>query len=383
MKSPSSKSRIEELANKIKLGIITPAEQVEFDEWYRKQSKKSFYVPESSANSEIELKNRIYGRIENELEFKHKIEPTLILRRLAVAASILLIISIGLYITVRRNDISKPAIVKNSIPNFKPGQSKAILTLSSGKKIVLDDVSQGKLAAEGNSIINKTNGKGIIYANSHSYHTSQLLVNTMTTPRGGEYQLTLSDGTKVWLNAASSITYPASFVGKYRDVSVSGEAYFEVAHDRSKPFRVKTSEQTVEVLGTHFNINGYHDENMVRTTLLEGSVSVLCNNIQKVLRPGEQASVEHGNLNIKSIDTDEAVAWKNGYFQFVDADIQTIMRQLARWYDVDVEFVGATTKETFTGRISRHRNLNQVLKIIQESKSVHLSFKERRIMISQ
>lgn len=383
MKSQTSKLRINELANKITEGTITPLEQEEFDKWYSHQMTNTFRVPKHIAKSQIELKSRIFQHIEYELGFSNKTKYTSILRKLAVAASILLMIATGAYFVIRQHNQVNPEIVQHSIPNLAPGQSKAILTLSSGKKIILDDAHQGDLAAEGNSVIKKTAERGVIYADSHSHHTSNGMVNTMSTPRGGEYQLTLADGTKVWLNAASSITYPVAFTGKYRDVSVTGEAYFEVAHDSSKPFRVKTGSQIVEVLGTHFNINGYNDEKAIRTTLLEGSVSISSNNIRKMLRPGEQASFIRGTLNIQTVDIEEAIAWKNGYFQFVDTDIKTIMRQLARWYDVDVEFDGEATKETFTGRISRHRNLNQVLAIVKGSKSVNLSFEGRRIMVRQ
>lgn len=389
MKKELTRERIEELASKIKQNTATAAEQREFDAWYGRQAEKPFHVPGHVATSETDLKDGIYQHILQETGLNKPNRPRLMLwRRIAVAASVVLCLSVGGYFFLNKKPDTVQT-VQNQQVDFAPGSNKAILTLSNGKKIALDDVSQGKLAAEGSTVISKTGDGQVIYDDQHSLHSkTENVVNTMSTPRGGQYHLTLSDGTEVWLNAASSITYPAAFTGSDRQVKITGEVYFQVAHNATKPFRVKSNGQMVEVLGTHFNINAYNDEVAVKTTLLEGSVRISPLRGDKadeatsaILKPGQQAILSSGALSTKSVDVNEAMAWKNGYFYFVDTDIQTIMRQISRWYDVDVEFQGPITKETFTGRISRNRNISKVLKIVQDSKYVQLTFEGRRIMV--
>jgi ferric-dicitrate binding protein FerR (iron transport regulator) len=195
-------------------------------------------------------------------------------------------------------------------------------------------------------------------------------MNTLTTPRGGQYEVMLPDGTKVWLNSASSLTYPVTFAGKERRVELTGEAYFEVAKNTSSPFFVKTSGQTVKVLGTHFNINSYEDEKCVKTTLLEGSVVITSDgNKQAVnLKPGQQSVNKAASFDvINEADIDEAVAWKNGKFLFRNTDLQTVMRQLSRWYDVDVEYQGTIAERHYRGRISRNVPVSQVFEILKTS----------------
>jgi len=190
----------------------------------------------------------------------------------------------------------------------------------------------------------------------------------------------LPDGTAVWLNAASSIKYPIAFSAKERRVVITGEVYFEVKHDAAKPFRVVSNEQTVEVLGTHFNINAYADEKNIKTTLLQGSVRIVANGNRAILKVGQSSAIDENKISIGNAD-DAAVAWKDGYFEFSESDIQTVMRQLSRWYDVDVIYIGTMSQETFTTRISRHKNISQVLNIIRASKSVNVEIQGRRIMV--
>lgn len=266
--------------------------------------------------------------------------------------------------------------------DFKPGSNKAILTLVGGKQIILTGAKNGQLANEAGTVINKTDDGEVIYNNGQTENKTSVY-NTMTTPRGGQYHLTLADGTIAWLNAASSITYPVAFWGKQRQVEITGEVYFQVAHNAAKPFLVKSKDQTVKVLGTHFNINAYDNEGTIKTTLLEGSVAVSADGKEQILKPGQQSILNNHKIEVSETDVPEAVAWKDGYFQFVNSDIQAIMRQISRWYDVEVIFEGPITKETFTGRISRFRNISEALKIIQSSKGVHLTYSGRRIMVSQ
>lgn len=300
--------------------------------------------------------------------------------RIATASTILLTLGVGLFYYNHR-PTAKQARAEVKV-DFKPGSNKATLTLAGGQQIILADAKNGKLATEAGTAINKTADGEVIYNNDQTENKTAVY-NTMTTPRGGQYHLTLADGSIAWLNAASSITYPVAFNGKLRQVEITGEVYFQVAHSAAKPFLVKCKNQTVQVLGTHFNINAYDNEGTIKTTLLEGSVAVSVDDKKQLLKPGQQAILNHYKLAVSETDVTEAVAWKDGYFQFANADIETIMRQVSRWYDVDVTFEGPITKETFTGRISRFRNISEALKIVQSSNGVHLTYSGRRIMVRQ
>lgn len=244
-----------------------------------------------------------------------------------------------------------------------PGGNRAVLTLAGGQKIILDSAAAGVLAEQGGTHVQKLADGKLAYE-AESKGATASLYNTLATPRGGQYQLTLPDGTKVWLNAASSITFPTAFTGSNRTVDMTGEAYFEVAHDIKRPFRVKAGGQLIEDVGTHFNVNVYTDEPAQVTTLLEGAVSVGGH----LLRPGEKASVTGatanggGDIRVSKGDPDQAVAWKNGLFNFTDAGVETVMRQLSRWYNVDVSYEGDIPSRQFTGMIGRSLTLDQVLK---------------------
>ena len=256
-----------------------------------------------------------------------------------------------------------------------PGGNRAVLTLAGGQKIILDSAGTGILAEQGNTHVQKLgDGKLAYEAGAKGGNAGKAgsatapLYNTLTTPRGGQYQLTLPDGTKVWLNAASSITYPIAFTGNSRTVEMTGEAYFEVIHDKKRPFTVQAGGQTIQDIGTQFNVNAYADEPAQVTTLLEGAVSVSGH----LLHPGEKATVTGvnaagttgaggGDIRVAKGDPDQAVAWKNGLFVFTDAGVETVMRQLSRWYNVDVTYEGNIPPRQFTGMIGRSLTLNQVL----------------------
>ncbi len=281
------------------------------------------------------------------------------------AALLILFVSSIFYI---HNHSNQFAANQTNKPDFAPGGNKAVLTLANGSKISLNSAKNGNIAQQGQTAITKTAEGQIIYAGSKSENTtrkSEIQYNTITIPKAGQYQLVLADGTKVWLNAASSLTYPTAFTGKERTVVLTGEAYFEVAKNKYKPFNVKTATQTVQVLGTHFNINAYDNETAVKTTLLEGSVKVSSDKNIVIIKPGQQAIATTNNkFSVVDADTDEVMAWKNEMFQFNGADIQTIMRQIARWYDVDVSFQGKISNDLYRGKISRNVKVSQVLKIL-------------------
>lgn len=301
--------------------------------------------------------------------------------RWATAAAVVAGLVIGgyyLYPTKKHTDISQTQRLplKNDVA---PGGNKAILMLASGQKIILDSAHTGTLARQGNTIISKTDSGKLAYTITNEKPT-EVAYNVLTTPRGGQYQLALPDGSKVWLNAASSIRYPTAFIGKERTVEITGEAYLEVAKDKAKPFHVTVSGMEVDVLGTGFNINAYTDEPVIRTTLLEGAVKVTAGNSSKQLEPGQQAQVGNGIALVRNVDLDQVTAWKNGLFQFNRVDIQTVMRQLARWYDVDIVYEEPVTKDRFGGKLPRDVNVSEVLRILQQAQ-VHFRIEGKTIVV--
>lgn len=381
------KQHILEIIAKVQSWEATDAEIRELDEWYEISATGERYAEGMTTSEKLQAKEkmlqRINSRIYREAVPVRQINPLRHLKKYALAAIILLVAGTGWFFYQRSgNPISNQESTATLIEDFKPGSNKAVLTLAGGKQIILTGAKNGQLATESGTAINKTTDGEIIY-NAGESRNATPLYNTMTTPRGGQYHLTLADGTVAWLNAASSITYPVAFAGKQREVEITGEVYFQVAHNAAKPFMVKSGDQTVQVLGTHFNINAYNNEGAIKTTLLEGSVAISSGSKRQVLKPGQQATLKGQNLVVAEADVTEAVAWKDGYFQFIDTDIETIMRQISRWYDVDVVFEGPVTKETFTGRISRFRNISEALKIVQSSNGVHLTYSGRRIMVRQ
>lgn len=296
---------------------------------------------------------------------------TLLKRTASWAAAAILLIVAGYFVFNREEMTSlalNPSKADTAIHDLPPGTNKAILTKADGTRIILDNAANGTLTKEGNAKIVKLSDGQVTYI-TDGEKNADIVYNTMSTPRGGQYRLTLPDGTEVWLNAASSITYPTSFNGKERNVSITGEAYFEVAKDATKPFHVKVNDMTVEVLGTHFNINAYADEPVVKTTLLEGSVRVSSPSSNGLLKPGQQAH-KHKDGNIALINganTEEAVAWKNGGFYFDGADISTIMRQVERWYNVKVVYKGEMPHGHYKGQPSRNLPLAKMLEVFKYS----------------
>jgi len=288
------------------------------------------------------------------------------IRRWGWAAAVILLLGVGGY--VRMN--GKHERLAAGGQDIVPGGNKAILVLSDGTTITLDSAVGGVIARQGGSSIVKTAGGRIVYRSSdatrdrapESAGAGETMMNTMRTPRGGNYRLTLPDGTQVWLNAASSITYPAAFTGKQRNVRISGEVYFEVVKNKELPFMVSVDGGAdVEVLGTGFDVNAYTDEGSVKTTLLEGSVRVG----KVVLKPGQQAQVSQQKVSVvNNVDIDKVMAWKNGLFNFQDVSLREVMRQLERWYDIEVVYRKNVPDIRFEGEISRNINLSDLLKVL-------------------
>ncbi len=343
-------------------------------------------LPDNEPVQHPELLNKIEAKLDTleagNIQY-HSIQSKLLFKSiLAIASAILLFIAIGIYIG---NSSNKQHIVKNETSSNKifPGGTKAVLTLANGAKIILGTAKNGVLANQHNIKVDKTADGKLVYdasnkqadvADSHSEY------NTISTPNGGQYQVVLPDGTHVWLNAASSLKFPVAFIGKERNVELSGEAYFEVAKNKSMPFRVTINQSIVEVLGTHFNIMGYKDEKSTKTTLLEGSVKIISGNEHRLIVPGEQACI-NGGIQIAKVNTAQVIEWKNGNFNFSHENIQSIMRKVSRWYDVSIEYQGAVTREGFVGTVPRSENISEVLNTLELTGIVHFKVIERRVIV--
>lgn len=246
-----------------------------------------------------------------------------------------------------------------------PGTDKAILTLADGTVVVLDSAKTGSIAAQGGTVLQNKNGLIVYDASGNAASADQITFNTISTPKGGQYQVVLPDGSKAWLNAASSLRFPTAFTGETRTVELTGEGYFEIAKNEKMPFHVKANNVDVEVVGTHFNVMAYENEATIRTTLLEGSVKLNSGTSSGYLKPGQQADVNStGVLKIAQGDVDEAVAWKNGNFYFDNTSLTTIMRQFERWYNIEVAYSGVEKKRYFSVEMSRSMSLSQVLKLL-------------------
>jgi ferric-dicitrate binding protein FerR (iron transport regulator) len=313
-----------------------------------------------------------------------------LLRRVAAAVVILFISGAVYWLLSNRHNEKTAPVALSSVKSSTvlPGGNHAILTLADGTRIVLDSVQNGNI--KGGVATIKKQGATIVYdASSGAKNHGPVVYNTLTTPRGGQYQLILPDGSKVWLNASSSIHFPTAFTGNQRDVELTGEAYFEIAKNKRKPFHVNVKGMQVEVLGTHFNVNAYGDENDIKTTLLEGLVKVKKaaspNSVAQtvLIQPGEQANLaKDGSLKInRRPDLEEVVAWKEGNFEFTNASIPAIMRQVSRWYNVEVAYEGAIPRRQFTGKISRSVNLNQLIGMLQYT-GVNMKIQDKEIIIS-
>ncbi|WP_439584982.1 FecR domain-containing protein [Dyadobacter bucti] len=302
-----------------------------------------------------------------------------------IAAAVVLVLGLGWYWWGGQQDakLAKAPDTQSDFRDLPPGGNKAVLTLGDGSSIVLDNAGNGNLAQQGGTDIIKS-GSGELVYNSGKTRGSAPVFNTIETPKGGQYHVVLSDGTGVWLNAASSLRFPTVFTGTERRVEIKGEVYFEVAHNKQMPFIVKAAETEIAVLGTHFNVMAYSNETVMRTTLLEGSVKVSRDGFSAMLTPGQQARmrVTSGSIEVlKDVDTEKELSWKNGYFQFEDENLESIMRQVSRWYDVEVAYEGNTSSERFTGRLPRNSNVSKLLKILSLS-GVKFRIEDKTIIVT-
>ncbi|TWF40609.1 FecR family protein [Chitinophaga polysaccharea] len=295
-----------------------------------------------------------------------------------IAASLLLLLGLGL-LTHKTAEV-RPVITK--LVTTTAGSNKAVLTLSNGEHLLLNDQAAGTIARQGTLQVIKNEDGSLSYTGSGS-DTLGDTYNTLTIPPGNQYHVTLPDGTGVWLNAASSIRYPLSFSGNKRNVDIDGEAFFEVAQNAAAPFEVNAGSMQVLVLGTTFNIMAYKDENSIKTTLIDGVVKVVSKESSQQLKPGLQAILPNGenNFHIVPADLKEVLAWKEGEFRFYDTDIASIMRQVARWYDVEIVYRGAIPQNKFYGVIPRQHNVSQLLEVLEVTRHVHFRIDGRKIIV--
>lgn len=307
-----------------------------------------------------------------------------------VAAVIIAVFSVVAYMLLYPKKKELIAETKPAIPSLKlvPGSDKALLTLANGEQIVLDSLNTGSFTQQGNTRIRKS-AKGQLEYFPDGQTTDAVLYNIISTPRGGQYQVTLSDGSRVWLNATSSLKFPVLFYGNSREVQLEGEAYFEINADAEKPFIVSVNGASIRVTGTSFNVNAYKDETALKTTLLTGKVEISKGNSSKNMLPGQQAQIAQDDqqaspeINLQMADVDAVIAWKNGRFIFRGDNIQAVMRQLARWYDADISFDENVTREEFVGVINRSRydDIFDILAMLEKTGTVSFDVKGNQIKV--
>lgn len=385
--------RYYELAEKWLNGTINPEEETEFARWYNAGQDREIHIPAEFAGSEEALRERILLAIQQQKQpARAKVAPLFSrpLVRVAAAAIILLLAGGAWYYFAQQPARQVPIAQEGSSPARREHTvvTKAVLTLADGRQIDLDASQNGAIALQGGAEVIKSDSV-LMYAKKGDHQ--ELLYHTMTTRRGGQYQVLLEDGTRVWLNAASSIKFPTAFTGATRRVELTGEAYFEVAQNRKKPFTVITNGVEVEVLGTHFNVMAYQEEEEVKTTLLEGKVRVVNrgsaagNRESAVLKPGEQAVFTHKSpLTVhNNIQTDEVIAWKNGLFQFEEADIRVVMREIERWYNVTVTYENTGKQKRVTGMLSRATGIGDMMNMLEYTAGIKYTMRGNRITISE
>ncbi|WPV02944.1 FecR family protein [Mucilaginibacter sp. cycad4] len=343
---------------------------------------------DNTLGDEEAIKAQIIAKMQSELDFNKPIE--IIKKRsnawLKYAASIIFLLSAGLFLWHYREQKTRN---NQSVNNILPGKNQAYLTLSNGQSIILNNTKNGQIGGASGVIIQKISDSILSYRqnNNTNNNIENTIIpdsNSLTVPRGGIYQTILSDGTKVWLNSASSIKYPVAFMGKERRVALTGEAYFEVAKNRKMPFKVAVNGMEVLVLGTHFNVMGYPEDKTIKTTLLEGSVSLHSTNNNTHLIPGQQGIFNASDFSVSTVNTDDVVAWKEGYFVFDNESIESTMQKISRWYNVEVVFENKKSlqnQHSFGGTISRHKNIDIVLKALEATGSVHFKITGRRITV--
>lgn len=376
---------IDQLLEKKHAGNCTPEEIAFLESWYLQWNKE---LPLDLTAEELHEDLLDIKAMNTILPSETK--PEKLKQSLLVAASLFLILSTGLFFYLQ-TQIRKNSVYDLALHDIDPGSNKASITLANGQKLDLNNLKGGVLIDK--SGLAYSDGTNISQMNPAPEGIVQQL--TLATPKGGQYQITLADGTRVWLNAASALKFPSSFAGlKERRVELTGEAYFEVKHNAKQPFRVQTASQIAEDLGTSFNINSYTDEATAKTTLIEGAMQVQSlkdhqakKQTAQVLSPGQQASVAaSGIINVRPVNTAEALGWKNGDFVFDGENLKSAMRKIARWYDVEITYEAdenASSKLILDGLVSRKSKLSEVLKWIETVSNVRFKIEGRRVTVTE
>lgn len=368
------KPDIKDLLERYKSGDCTEQERSLVETWYLTWDTPSLDLSEQELISDLEL-------IKQELPRKRRRIGGYF--QITTAAAVVLITLTAVFYYFNYREPVRNLVNPIELGKIVPGTNKATLTLADGSTVVLDAATPIDGINQFGVKINKSEEGKLVYVSDKNAKVADAY-NTIITPKGGQYEVTLPDGTKVWLNAASKLRFPVVFAGNERQVELSGEAYFEVARDRKKPFKVKAEQQEIMVLGTHFNVNAYKDDAFTKTTLLEGSVRVNKGSAQALLTPGQQAVSNAGSavINVrKDVDIQESIAWKNGLFMFEQEDIFSIMNKISRWYDIVVEYRGDLKGKKYSGNISKFEDVTEVLKTMQLTGSIQFKIEGRRIIV--
>lgn len=368
MLNQPDKKRIIYLSERWLSGTITKAEQQEYDSWYGSFSDHE--VHDFTEEELAKLQKKLYYSIKEQEAFGGAYLDNGRFKRLKrvflVAASISFFVlsSIYLYTDIFRSSVNNEA---TALSEILPGKDQATLVLGNGMVFNLDSLSNGEILEEAGVRIAKTDDGELVYSIlDPSANNNAVVMNTVSTPRGGQYRISLPDGSQVWLNAASSLTFPSVFIGESRTVELNGEAYFEVAENARLPFKVITETEEVEVLGTHFNVNSYKEEGVSSVALLEGKVKVsVPSRDSRILTPGQQTLVSTGSIKVYPVDLSESIAWKNGEFMFNNESLKSVMQKIARWYDIEVIVAPELEHISIWGSVSRYEHLGKVLKIIE------------------
>lgn len=385
--SEKERRYLQQLAKKVLAGKASEEERLFLEEYYNVFEKQAGIQQELTSGELESLQQLVLERIHHRMDVYEMPRRQVFRnwRRLAVAASFLLIAGVVLLFVARKQPKSRIAQQIPVTTDVLPGGNKATLMLDDGSTIVLDEMKKDSLVQQGSMQVRKSADGLLIYSVAgHPASAEAVIYNTVTTPRGGQYQVALPDGTRVWLNAASSIRFPTRFVQDQRTVSITGEVYFEVAHRPAQPFVVTAGATTVQVLGTHFNIKAYADESVIKTTLAEGSVKIVNAGKTAVLKPGEQLQSGGSLFKImQHVDVEAELAWKNGLFYFKNDGIEAVMKQVERWYNVEVQYNGTIPAKQFTGTIPRSATLSELMEMLSFYDDMKCVIKGNSIIIQQ